>query len=228
MSNSASLFRFYCETNPTSSSSSSTSSSAYDDSATATSCTVTTSTESSTATEPNILCQVTLSKDKEERSCKQAGSSVTSRSQLMELLFDIYCLLNGFFRSLLDSNNIIRGKCPLKDSENEITILEILQRIVDREILVDEKCKKYPALIPMLSAINRKFQNAEGLFSEAVEESKEGELMETIIESVENIQNYFQCMQVMNSTEREVEADLQEILCYLEYPLMTDKNPKGH
>lgn len=124
---------------------------------------------------------------------------------------------------MLDSNNIIRGKCPLKDTESDMTILEILQRIVDREILVDEKCRKYPALIPMLTAINRKFQNAEGLFTEAVEETQGVEVIETIVESMENIQNYFQCMQVMNSTEREVESDLQEILCYLDYPLMTDK-----
>lgn len=151
----------------------------------------------------------------------------------MELLFDIYCLLNGFFRSLLDSNNKIRGKCPLKDKCDEMTILEILQRIVDREILVDEKCKKYPALIPMLAAINRKFQQAEGLFSQAVDEAKDDELLETIIESVENIQNYFQCMQVMNNMEREVESDLQEILCYLDYPLLTtadddDRKSKGY
>lgn len=213
MSNSA-LFRFYCETNTTCTTDSSSSSSeteAYDDSATTT-----------TSTEPNILCEVTVSNEK-----AIATSGPSSRTQLMELLFDIYCLLNGFFRSLLDSNSTIRGKCSLRDSCSEMTILDILQRIVDREILVDEKCRKYPALIPMLTAINRKFQFAEGLFSEAVEETKDNELMDTIVESVANIQNYFECMQVMNSTEKEVESDLQEILCYLDYPLM-DKKATAH
>lgn len=206
MSNSA-LFRFYCVANPNSDSSSTISETeeAYDDSATAT----TTSSSSSVATTTaNIPCQ--LRDQTVEPIC---GSS---KSQLMELLFDIYCLLNGFFRSLLDSNSTIRGKCPVKESCDEMAILDILQRIVDREILVDEKCRKYPALIPMLTAINRKFQQAEGLFTEVVEETRSNELMDSIVESVQNIGNYFECMQLMNSTEKEVESDLQEILCYMD------------
>lgn len=206
MSNSA-LFRFYCEANPNSDSSSTISETeeAYDDSATAT----TTSSSSSVATTTaNIPCQL------RDQTVEPICSS--SKSQLMELLFDIYCLLNGFFRSLLDSNSTIRGKCPVKESCDEMAILDILQRIVDREILVDEKCRKYPALIPMLTAINRKFQQAEGLFTEVVEETRSNELMDSIVESVQNIGNYFECMQLMNSTEKEVESDLQEILCYMD------------
>lgn len=214
MSNSA-LFRYYCAANPTATDSASEASTSsldsepYDDTAT-----VTTTTEESNETDANIVCQVTVL---EPKPC------ISSRSQLMELLFDIYCLLNGFFRSLLDSNSTIRGKCPIKDTCNEMAILDILQRIVDREIMVDEKCKKYPALIPMLTAINRKFQNAETLFSEAVEEAQGHEVVDALVESVENIQNYFECMKEMNSTEKEVESDLQEILCYLDYPLMNNE-----
>lgn len=214
MSNSA-LFRFYCEATPVSTTSSSSSTSdteteTYDDSATST------STAESTDT-ANLLCHVTVS-DKSEDT--KPGAS--TKNQLMELLFDIYCLLNGFFRSLLDSNcPSIRVKCQKRDPE--MAILDILQRIVDREILVDEKCKKYPALIPMLTAINKKFQSAEGLFSDAVEESASGDLMSTIIESVENIQNYFECMKVANGTEKEVESDLQEIICYIDCPLNSEK-----
>lgn len=208
MSNSA-LFRFYCEANPNSDSSSTISETeeAYDDSATAT----TTSSSSSVATTTaNIPCQL------RDQTVEPICGSSSSKSQLMELLFDIYCLLNGFFRSLLDSNSTIRGKCPVKESCDEMAILDILQRIVDREILVDEKCRKYPALIPMLTAINRKFQQAEGLFTEVVEETRSNELMDSIVESVQNIGNYFECMQLMNSTEKEVESDLQEILCYMD------------
>lgn len=208
MSNSA-LFRFYCEANPNSDTSSTISETeeAYDDSATAT----TTSSSSSVATTTaNIPCQL------RDQTVEPICGSSSSKSQLMELLFDIYCLLNGFFRSLLDSNSTIRGKCPVKESCDEMAILDILQRIVDREILVDEKCRKYPALIPMLTAINRKFQQAEGLFTEVVEETRSNELMDSIVESVQNIGNYFECMQLMNSTEKEVESDLQEILCYMD------------
>lgn len=221
MSNSA-LFRFYCEANPYASSTSSssiTASEVYDDSAT-----TSTSTQSSSGTKENIVCQVTI-RDKTVTPDVDdtPNPSCNSTGQLMELLFDIYCLLNGFLRSLLDSNSTIRGKCALKETCDDLAILDILQRIVDREILVDEKCRKYPALIPMLTAINRKFQSAEGLFSEVVDETRNSDLVDSLVESVQNIHNYFACMQVMNGTEKEVESDLQEILCYLDHPLQSDK-----
>lgn len=205
------LFRYFCEGTPQEDSSSSDegdTTEEYDDSATAT-----TSTSSTTNTEcpGTMICAMKTAKS--PRCAKNSP-----RSQLMALLFDIYCLLNGFFRSLLDSNCKIRVKCKGRDAANDMAILDILQRIVDREILVDEKCQKYPALIPMLTTINRKFQYAEELFSDAVEENN-SDLMVNIVESVENIQDYFECLQLINNTEREIESDLAEILCYLDYPL---------
>lgn len=243
MSHSA-LYRFYCETNPetTSSSSSSDSTStssssftAYDD--TPTSSNSATTSDSLDTLAGNIMCHVMVQDVPKQQQQQQQGRTAvpqrtkkipSARSQLMELLFDTYCLLNGFFRSLLDSNcPAIQGKCKRKDACDETAILDILQRIVDREVLVDEKCRKYPALIPMLSAINRKFQQAEGLFTNIVEESANQELMGSIIDSVQNMQNYFECMKVTNGTEKEVEADLKEILCYIDYPLSSEATKKN-
>lgn len=212
---STALFRYFCEGKPldTSSEDEEDTTEEYDDTATAS--TSDSSTSASDDCQRSIICEMTAEKSPTQGpQCSQN----TARSQLMALLFDIYCLLNGFFRSLLDSNCRIRVKCKGKEAADDMAILDILQRIVDREILVDEKCQKYPALIPMLTTINRKFQYAEELFSDAVE-ANNSDLMETIVESVENIQDYFECLQVLNNTEKEVESDLQEILFYLDYPL---------
>lgn len=230
-------FRYYCDTNPESTSSSSSSSTttstssftAYDD--TPTSSNSVTTSDSLDTLAGNIMCHVMVQDvPKQQQPVKNPHTKQlpSARSQLMELLFDTYCLLNGFFRSLLDSNcPAIQGKCKKKkDASDETAILDILQRIVDREVLVDEKCRRYPALIPMLSAINRKFQQAEGLFTNIVEESANHDLLGAIIESVQNIQNYFDCLKITNGTEKEVEADLQEILCYIEHPLSSETTKK--
>lgn len=216
------LFRYYCEANPEDDTTTTADTEAYDDTDT----TTTTETSATVDAEANVVSQVTLEENAMGRQAQRpdTSSDKSSRGQLMELLFDIYCLLNGFFRSLLESNSIIRGKCHLKEQCGEMAILDILQRIVDREILVDEKCRKYPALIPMLTAINRKFQCAEGLFSEAVEEAAESEVSVTVLEAVRNLQNYFECLQVMSGTEKEVECDLQEIIAYLDYPLRVKRD----
>lgn len=175
----------------------------------------------STAEEPLICSDGSDGKDGEN-----------SQEQIMDVLFEIYCLLNTFFRWLLDSKqslNCALGQEKVKDPCNEeLSIVNIIQRIVDREILVDEKCAKFKEVVPLLTTINKYFHCAENLFCVSAEDGDKAgsvnqnaineDILQCILDCVENVEGYIECVACLNKVEQEVAADIGEIICYLETP----------